>query len=138
LPNGVGVAQFVADVGAQRAADVAIVPRAAADEQLQGAAFLAGLVGDGFGGLALQSAELAAAGGAGGAALLGAGEVGQVAGQVGFQGGGAGADGVRAEVGVVEQGLGIGVFEQVHDGPPRRATCYCNTATRRKLDNLAQ
>src|SRR5205823_5017275 len=58
--DGLGVAQFGADLAAEFAQDGLVVPAAGADEQLQGAAFLTGLGGDGLGGLALQATELAA------------------------------------------------------------------------------
>jgi hypothetical protein len=78
-------------VGTQLAEDSAIVPAASADEQLQGAAYLPALAGDGFGGLTPESAELAAEDGAGVGALFGAGEERQVVGKECYQGVGAGA-----------------------------------------------
>ena len=45
-----------------------------------------------------------------------AGEAREVAGGEGFEASGAGANGGGREFGVVQEGLGRGVFEDVHDG----------------------
>src|SRR5262249_62082135 len=96
-----------------------VVPLAGADEVLQGAALLAGLVGDRLGGLALQPGELAAEDRGGVGALLGAVEQRQVAVQEGGQVPAASADGSGADVGLVQQGLGVGGFQDGgHAYPP--------------------
>src|SRR5262249_58980045 len=79
------VAEFLGHVALEFVQDGAVVPAAGADEQLQGAALLAGLGGDGLGGLALQAGQLAAQDGEGVAALLLA-----VGGGEGGRGGGGG------------------------------------------------
>src|SRR5262249_62164619 len=78
-----GVGQLLADVAAQLGQEGVVVPLAGADEVLQGAALLAGLVGDRLGGLALQPGELAAEDRGGVGALLGAVEQRQGGGREG-------------------------------------------------------
>ena len=114
--DAVGVGQLLGDVAAQLVADGGVVPAAGADEQLQGAALLAGLAGDGLRGLALEPGELAAQDGEGVVALLGAVEQGQVALGEGGQAVGAGADGGGRQVGTGEECLGVGVVEDTHGG----------------------
>ena len=108
------MSDLVGDVSVEFGSDGVVGPAAGPDEQLQGSAVLSGLSGDGLGGLALESGEFAGQDGAGVYAVLGPGEVGQVAGNERLQASGAGADGVGGEFGVAEQRLGSGVVEQVH------------------------
>jgi hypothetical protein len=83
---------------------------------LQGTALEAGLGGDGFGGLALEAGELAAQDGEGMGALFFPAEAREVALGEGGETVGAGADGLRGEFSISEQGLGVGVVEDVHSG----------------------
>src|SRR5207302_362537 len=104
-----GIGQFRADMVAEFLEDGTIVPSAGTDEQLQGAALLAGLGGNGFGGLALQASELAAEDSQGVPALFLAVEKRQVALGEGGEVRGAGRDGCGGKFGVGEQGLGLGM-----------------------------
>jgi hypothetical protein len=85
------IAQLLADVAAQLFEDGLVNPLAGTDEQLQGAALETGVVGDGFGGLALQAGELALEDGLGMTSLFVTVEAGEVAAdealQVGHTGG---------------------------------------------------
>src|SRR5207244_12491609 len=78
--DGLGSAEFLADVVAEFAEDGLIVPAAGADEQLQRSALLTGLGGDRFGSLAFQARQLAAQDGARVRTVLRAQKAGQVAG----------------------------------------------------------
>src|ERR1700719_405334 len=93
-------------------ADGGVVPLAGADEVLQGSAFLPGLGGNRLGGLALQAGEFGAEDGGGMAALLVAVEAGKVALDEGGQVTGAGTNVVGADVGLIEKGLGLRMFQK--------------------------
>lgn len=127
------VAQFLGDVAPQFAPDGVVVPPAGADEQLQGPPFEAGLGGDGLGGLALEASELALEDDAGVLALLLAVEEGEVAPDEVLQAGGAGVEVVGGELGIAEQGPGVGVIEQVHSGLRK---LYRRQASRNVTDRL--
>jgi len=110
------VGQLRGDMAAEFVEQGTILPAAGTDEELQGAEFLAGLGGDGFGGLALQGGELALQHSEGMAALLAAVEEGQVTLSEGGQVVHAGADGSGGNDGVAEEGLGCGLLENIHGG----------------------
>jgi hypothetical protein len=110
--DGVGVAPFLTDVAAELRADGGVVPRAGADEVLQGSAFPPGLGGNRLGGLALQAGAFAAEEGVGMAALRVAVEAGEVAWDEGGQVTGTGTNVVGGDVGLIEKGLGLRVFQK--------------------------
>src|SRR5205085_10451623 len=114
-----GVAQFLGDMAAEFGHDGLVVPDALADEVLDRFAGVAGLVGDGLGGLALKAAEAALEDQGGQVALLAAVEQREVAPQELRQMLLAVADGGRAEDGVGQQFLGLGFVQQGHDNALR-------------------
>ncbi len=105
---------------AQLGQDRVVVPAAGTDEQLQGTALLARLRGDRFGRLALQSGQLAFEQRAGVVTLFLAREQGQVACHEGFQVVGATAHRRCRKLGIGQQSLGVGVLQNVHNGPPEK------------------
>ena len=107
--------EFLAHVPEQFVRDGLIVPAAGTDKQLQRPAFFAGLRRDRFGGLTLQAGQFAAQHGAGVLALFVAVEAGQVADEEGFEAGGTRLHGSGRDLGIVEQGLRIGMVENVHN-----------------------
>jgi hypothetical protein len=116
--HGVGVAPLLGHVPAQLGHDRLIVPGAGADEVLHRLALPAGEVGDGFGGLAFQVAELALEHHPSQFVLLDAIEAGQVAAQEALQAPAAAAHVGGGDLGVVKQGDRVRVFQQRHPCPP--------------------
>jgi hypothetical protein len=115
-----GVAEFLADVALQFVEDRLVVPAARTHEELEGPTFQAGLRGDGFNGLAWEAGELAGQDGEGVPALFRAVEAGEVALGEGGEAAFAGADVVSREFGIVQQGLGVGMVENVQGGLQKR------------------
>src|SRR5260370_20100172 len=117
--HAVGVAQFGGDVAAQFGQDGVIGPAAGANEMLQGASFQPDIDGDGLGGLALQTGELALEEDLGMLALPVAIE--ERGGQCDKAGEvlGTAADGAGLDFGLGQQLLGLGVLKDSgHKDPP--------------------
>jgi hypothetical protein len=96
-----------------------VPPLAGADEQLQRPAFETGLMGNGFGGLTLKTAQFALENGLGMTALFLAVEAGEVALHELLQVSDTGRDIGRTQDSVLEQRLGLRGFEQIHGGSPK-------------------
>src|SRR5207302_7364722 len=88
-----------------------IVPLAGADEVLQRASFLASLSGDGLGGLALQAGEFTPQDGPNMVTLLRTGEQREIALDETGQLFAAGHKSVGGDVGLVQESLGVRVFQ---------------------------
>src|SRR5581483_11597325 len=92
---------------------------AGADEELQRTAFLTSLSGDRFGGFALQSGEFAAQDGLGMLPLFVTVKQRQVAGEEAGQLARASAHVRGRDIGLLQQGLGFGVFQDAgHKNTP--------------------
>ena len=98
--------------------DGLVVPPAGADEVLNRLAVDAGLDRDRLAGLALQPAEQAADDERGVGPLLGAVEAWQRALQEGRHPALTAADLVGGHDGIGQEGLGVGMFQERHGGPP--------------------
>ena len=137
--DGLRVAQFLTDVAAEFRADGGVVSPAGADEVLQGSAFLPGLGGNRLGGLAPQAAAFAAEDGVGMAALLVAVEAEEVALDEAGQVTGAGTNVVRGDVGLIEKGLRLRVFQKGrHEDAPSPPEGYVNPGCAAGQAKLAQ
>ena len=112
--DGFGVREFLAHMAAEFVEDGLIVPTAGAHEQLQGAALLAGLGGDGLRGLAFQAGQLAAQDRARVLALFSAVKARQVTAHEGFQVIRTRLDVRCRQLSICQQGLGVGMFQQFH------------------------
>jgi hypothetical protein len=111
-----GLAPFLGDIPPHLGGDRLVVPGPLADEHLEVLAGDGGLGGDRLDGLPLQAAEQAPDEGRGMATLLLAREQGEVAFQESRDVVTATTDIVGGNLGVVEQGLGLGVIKQRHGG----------------------
>lgn len=100
------------EVMTQFAHDGLVVPGARANEVLYGLAAASGEVGDGLGGLALQAREFAVENDLGQLTLFGAEEAGEVAAQEDAQAAEAAANSGGGNLGIGQEGLGLGVLQQ--------------------------
>ena len=117
-PSGLG--QFLADMAPQLGHHGLVVPLARADEELDRLARQPGLDGDRLTGLALQTADQAVDDKRGVDSLLDAIELGQVTLEEGGQPVGAALNSVGGDVGVVQEGLSLGVIQERHRGASER------------------